>query len=88
MRLWNTLISAGKSVNAANTANNTLIAEANPIIARKSMPTSDRPHTAIITVTPAKITALPAVPTAVAIASIGSKPRLRTSLYLNSINKE
>lgn len=86
--MWNTLISAGKSVNAARTANNTLIADANPIIAKKSMPTSDKPQTAIITVTPAKITALPAVPTAVAIASTGSRPRLRTSLYLKSINRE
>ena len=64
---------AGNSVNAANTANNTLIAEANPITAKKSIPTSDKPQTAIITVRPANITALPAV-TAVAIASTVSTP--------------
>ena len=69
MRLWNTLISAVR-VSMQLIRQITLIAEANPIIARKSMPTSDRPHAAIITVTPAKITALPAVPTAVAIASM------------------
>lgn len=72
--LWKILIRAGNSVNAANTANNTLIAEANPITAKKSIPTSDKPQTAIITVRPANITALPAVPTAVAIASTVSTP--------------
>lgn len=54
MRLWKILINAGNKVSALNTANITLIAEANPITAKKSMPTSDKPHTAITTVTPAK----------------------------------
>ena len=72
--LWKILINAGSNVKAAKTANNTLIAEANPIIAKKSMPTSDKPHTAIITVIPAKITALPAVPTALPIASTVAVP--------------
>ncbi len=64
MRLWKILINAGNKVSALNTANITLIAEANPITAKKSMPTNDKPHTAITTVTPAKTTALPAVPIA------------------------
>lgn len=54
MRLWKILINAGNKVSALNTANITLIAEANPITAKKSMPTNDKPHTAITTVTPAK----------------------------------
>ena len=39
MRLWKILINAGNKVSALNTANITLIAEANPITAKKSMPT-------------------------------------------------
>ena len=72
--LWNTLINAGNSVKAANTANKTLSAEENPITAKKSIPTNDNPQTAIITVNPAKITALPAVPTAKAMDSTGGVP--------------
>ncbi|CAC7594215.1 Uncharacterised protein [Staphylococcus aureus] len=64
MRLWKMLINAGNKVKALSTAKTTLIAEANPITAKKSIPTNDKPHTAITTVTPAKMTALPAVPTA------------------------
>ena len=82
------LMSAGKRVSAASTAKSTLIAEAKPITAKKSMPTSDRPQTATITVIPAKMTALPAVPTARPMASIGSLPFFAISLYLNRMNKE
>ena len=70
IRLWKTLINAGNNVKAASTANKTLIADANPITAKKSIPTNERPQTAIIT-EPANITALPAVPTAKAIDSTG-----------------
>lgn len=74
IRLWKTLINAGNNVKAASTANKTPIAEANPITAKKSIPTNERPQTAIITVKPANITALPAVPTAKAIDSTGGVP--------------
>ena len=80
------LINAGNKVSVLNTANITLIAEANPITAKKSMPTSDKPHTAITTVTPAKMTALPAVPTASPIPLTKSVSVFITCRYLNKIN--
>ena len=55
---------------ALSTAKITLSADANPIVAKKSIPTNAKPQTAITTVTPAKITALPAVPNANPIALI------------------
>lgn len=55
-------------------AANTAPAAATPMTLRNGMPTIMRPSRAIMTVTPAKTTALPAVPTAVAVDSSGSIP--------------
>src|SRR5699024_10831300 len=86
VRLWKMLIKAGNKVSALSTATKTLIADEKPITAKKSIPTSDKPQTAIITVIPAKITALPAVPTAKPIALIWSDSVLAICLYLNKMN--
>ena len=71
---------------ALSTAKITLSADANPIVAKKSIPTNANPQTAMTTVTPAKITALPAVPNANPIALIWFFSVLIICLYLNKIN--
>ncbi len=66
---------AGTRVTAAAMAMKTATAAPTPMTERKGMPTTSSPSRAMITVTPAKTTALPAVPTAIAADSSGSSPR-------------
>ena len=65
---------AGSRVRATATATSTVPAAPIPMTARNGMPTIDRPHSAMITVRPAKTTAEPAVPVARAVDSSGSIP--------------
>jgi hypothetical protein len=67
--------SAGNSVSATSMASSTTPAAVNPITVRNGIPTTDRPHNAMITVIAAKTTELPAVPTANGIDSAGVRPR-------------
>ncbi len=55
---------AGTRVTATSTASTTAPAAARPIFVRIGMFTTDRPARAMITVSPAKTTAEPAVPVA------------------------
>ncbi len=74
-------ISAGSSVMAIDTAMTTVPAAARPMTVRKGMLTTDRPVRAITTVSPAKMTADPAVAVARAAASAWSNPLDRFSRY-------
>ena len=60
---------AGTTVRATATATATAAAAAKPMTARNGIRATTRPHSAMTTVAPAKITALPAVPSARAIDS-------------------
>ncbi|MNI28890.1 hypothetical protein D3C73_826920 [compost metagenome] len=60
---------AGTTNIVISIAVNTVSAPAIPIAVRNGTPTKEKPTRAIITVTPANTTALPAVPFAMAIAS-------------------
>ncbi len=66
---------AGSSVVATPIAMTTATAAPTPMTERNGMPTTSSPSRAMITVTPANTTALPAVPTAIAADSSGSSPR-------------
>ena len=66
--------SAGNRVVATPIAMSTATAAPTPITERNGMPTTSSPSSAMMTVTPAKTTALPAVPTAIAADSSGSSP--------------
>ena len=66
---------AGTRVRATRTAIATMPAATSPMVVRKGMPTTESPASAIITVAPAKTTALPAVPTARAADSCGVETR-------------
>ncbi|MNN57249.1 hypothetical protein D3C81_1722280 [compost metagenome] len=61
-------------------------APATPMAVRNGTPTKENPTRAIITVTPANTTALPAVPFAMAIASRRSYPSASCWRYLAIIN--
>ena len=65
---------AGSRVTAAITATSTVIDAPRPILVMKSRPSTARAEIEMATVTPAKITARPAVEAAVVAASIGSRP--------------
>ena len=65
---------AGSKVSAMRTAIATVAAAAMPIWARNGIPTTLSPASAMITVSPAKTTADPAVPAARPAASSGSRP--------------
>ncbi|MNN70455.1 hypothetical protein D3C81_1863050 [compost metagenome] len=56
--------SAGSRVNDSRTVISTVTAATSAMVDRKPMPMTSMPHRAIMTVSPAKNTALPAVPTA------------------------
>ena len=64
----------GSRVTAAATATSTVIAAPRPILVMKSRPSRASAEIEIATVTPAKITARPAVDAAVVAASTGSRP--------------
>ena len=66
--------SAGNRVVATPIAMSTATAAPTPITERNGMPTTSSPSSAMMTVTPAKTTALPAVPTAIAADSSGPSP--------------
>ena len=68
---------AGIRVSEIIRAMNTEPAAARPITVRKGMPTTDSPHSAMMTVSPANTTELPAVPTARGTESSGSIPLSR-----------
>ncbi len=65
---------AGMRVTAMLTATSTANAAPTPMTDRNGMPTTSRPSSAMITVTPANTTAPPAVATACAADSSGSSP--------------
>ena len=65
---------AGTAVSATRTATATATAAATPITARNGIRATTRPQSAITTVVPAKITALPAVAIAWAADSSASRP--------------
>lgn len=65
------------------TAMTTVKAAASPIWVRNGMSTTNRPASAITTVSPANTTADPAVPTARPAASSGSSPVLSSCRYLD-----
>ncbi|MNC53266.1 hypothetical protein D3C75_1026590 [compost metagenome] len=65
---------AGTVIIAIKTATRIHSAAASPIAVRNGIPTTLIPARPIITVTPANTTALPAVPLAIAMASLRSKP--------------
>ncbi|MNC59432.1 hypothetical protein D3C75_1092420 [compost metagenome] len=56
--------SAGSRVSARRTVIRTLTAATRAMVDKNPMPMTSMPHSAIMTVSPAKNTALPAVPTA------------------------
>ena len=68
---------AGSRVTAASTATRTVIDAPRPIVVMKSRPSRASAEIEIATVTPAKITARPAVEAARVAASIGSRPSWR-----------
>ena len=61
-------------------------AAATPMVLRNGIPTTKRPRSAMITVMPAKTTALPAVATAVAADSSGVTPRANCVRCLDRMN--
>ncbi len=69
-----------------STATATVPAAASPIWVRNGMPTTDSPARAIMTVRPANTTADPAVPTARPAASRGSRPRVSSCRYRETMN--
>jgi len=66
--------SAGMSVTATRTAATTVPAAQSPMMVRNGIPVTLRPTSATTTVVPAKTTATPAVPAAVAAASSCGTP--------------
>ncbi len=78
---------AGTSVSAISSATATDDAAARPMTVRNGMPTTVRPHSAIITVRPANTTALPAVPTASGTDSSGVMPLSRLVRCLDRMNR-
>jgi hypothetical protein len=80
--------SAGSSVMATSTATATVPAAARPITVRNGMSTTARPASAMTTVTPANTTAEPAVPTARAAASCGTRPSTRFCRCREVMNSE
>ncbi len=70
---------AGIAVTATAIAMATPSAAATPMIVRKGMPATNRPMSAMMTVTPAKTTAEPAVAVAMAAAFAGSTPSRSSS---------
>ena len=65
----------------------TPIAAATPIVVRKGIPATASPHSAMITVSPAKTTADPAVATARATDSSGSMPSRSWSRCRETMNR-
>ena len=79
--------SAGSSVTAAAMAMSTAKAAPTPMTERKGTPTTSRPSRAMMTVAPAKTTALPAVPTATAADSSGSIPCASCARWRDRMNR-
>ena len=73
---------------AATTATATASAAEAPMMLRNGSPTTKSPSSATITVTPAKTTAFPAVPTAIAADSFGSSPAASWVRWRERMNKE
>ena len=78
---------AGSSVSAISSATVTDAAAARPMTVRNGMPTTVRPHSAMITVRAAKTTELPAVPMASGTDSSGVMPLSRLVRCLDKMNR-
>ena len=78
---------AGSSVKAISSATVTEAAAARPMTVRNGMPTTVRPHSAMITVRAAKTTELPAVPMASGTDSSGVMPLSRLVRCLDKMNR-
>ena len=78
---------AGSSVSAISSATVTDAAAASPMTVRNGMPTTVRPHSAMITVRAAKTTELPAVPMASGTDSSGVMPLSRLVRCLDRMNR-
>ena len=78
---------AGSSVRAISSATETEAAAARPMTVRNGMPTTVRPHSAMITVRAANTTELPAVPTASGTDSSGVMPLSRLVRCLDRMNR-
>ena len=77
---------AGTTVSATSTAIATATEAAYPITARNGIFATTSPNSAITTVAPAKMTALPAVASDWAIDSAGSSPRASWPRCLDTMN--
>ena len=80
-------ISAGSMVSATTTDSATVAAAATPITVRKGMPVMNRPTSAMITVSPAKMTALPEVARDLPIDSCTSSPWASWSRWRERMNR-
>ena len=78
---------AGSSVRAISSATVTEAAAARPMTVRNGMPTTVRPHSAMITVRAAKTTELPDVPMARGTDSAGVMPLSRLVRCRDKMNR-